>query len=115
MIPITTDSQRALLKRVHEAAGRKALIPSDRNYVDQLRVYERETVHAGLTKMHGLRHDYAQRRYEILTGWKAPAAGGPGSKELKGEQKEIDREARLTISRELGHEREAVTATYLSR
>ena len=57
--------------------------------------------------MHGLRHAYAQNRYEELTGWKAPAAGGPDSKSLTPEQRELDREARLTISRELGHEREA--------
>jgi hypothetical protein len=65
--------------------------------------------------MHGLRHAYAQNRYEELTGWRAPTAGGPDSKSLSPEQREIDREARLTISRELGHEREAVSAAYLGR
>ena len=39
-----------------------------------------------------------------LTGWKSPAAGGPTSKQLTPVQKAIDREARLTISRELAHE-----------
>lgn len=34
---------------------------------------------------------------------------------LTPEQRELDREVRLTISRELGHEREAVTAAYLGR
>jgi hypothetical protein len=57
--------------------------------------------------MHGLRHAYAQNRYyEELTGWKAPAAGGSESRALTLEQRAADREARLTISRELGHERE---------
>ena len=65
--------------------------------------------------MHGLRHHYAQARYVELTGWKAPAAGGPTSKQLNPDQKWIDREARLTISRELGHEREQITAVYLGR
>lgn len=114
-IPVRTASQRELLNRVHEMAGRKALIPPDRSYADQLRVYERETVRAGLSKMHGLRHAYAQQRYEELTGWTAPAAGGPCSKDLTGAQKAIDREARLTISRELGHEREQITVVYLGR
>jgi hypothetical protein len=50
-----------------------------------------------------------------LTGWKAPAAGGPTSKQLSPEQKTIDRQARLTISRELGHEREQITAVYLGQ
>ena len=34
---------------------------------------------------------------------------------LTAEQKAVDREARLTISAELGHEREQVTAVYLGR
>jgi hypothetical protein len=61
------------------------------------------------------RHQYAQERYRELTGWSAPAVGGPRSRELTREQKAIDREARLTISSELGHEREQVTAIYLGR
>jgi hypothetical protein len=60
-------------------------------------------------------HNYAQTRYAELTGWKAPAAGGPTSKQLSADQKVIDRQARLTISRELGHEREQITAVYLGR
>ena len=114
-IPITRASQRELLNRLHDKIGSKPLIPHDRNYVGQLRVYERETALAGLSKMHGLRHEYAQHRYEELTGWKAPAAGGPPSRTLGSGQKAMDREARLTISRELGHGREAVTAVYLGR
>ncbi len=42
----------------------------------------------------------------------APAAGGPSSRLLTPEQKAVDREARLMISRELGQEREQVTAIY---
>jgi len=83
--------------------------------VHQLRVYEGNTLRAGLSHMHGLRHAYAQNRYEELTGWKCPAAGGPDSKYLTPDQREADRQARLTISRELGHEREQVTAAYLGR
>lgn len=76
-VPVRTDEQRELLKRVHQLAGNGALIPQERNYVQQLRLYERQTANAGLSKLHGLRHSYAQVRYEELTGWKAPAAGGP--------------------------------------
>ena len=65
--------------------------------------------------MDGLRHAYAQARYEELTGWKCPATGGPDRKILTQEQRELDREARLIISRELGHEREQVTVAYLGR
>ncbi len=65
--------------------------------------------------MHGLRHAYAQQRYEELTGWKSPAVGGPTFKSLTSEQRKLDLEVRLVISRELGHEREQVTAVYLGR
>jgi integrase len=114
-IPIRTEAQRSVLDRARRLAGFGSLISSNRNYVQQMRVYEGNTRRAGLSHMHGLRHAYAQSRYEELTGWKAPAAGGPDSKSLTPEQRETDREARLTISRELGHEREAVTCAYLGR
>ena len=115
LIPIRTDAQRDVLQRAHQLAGSGSMIPSHLRYVDQLRIYERQTADAGLSKMHGLRHAYAQQRYEELTGWKSPAAGGPTAVQLSPERKAIDREARLAISRELGHEREQVTAIYLGR
>ena len=70
---------------------------------------------AGLSSMHGLRYTYAQERYEELTGWHCPAQGGPNHTTLSPEQKELDHQARLTISQELGHEREQVTTAYLGR
>jgi integrase len=115
VVPIRTDQQREVLDRAHRLAGCGSLIPSNRNYVQQMRVYEGNTRRAGLHHMHGLRHAYAQERYQELTGWACPAAGGPVIRELIPEQRERDREARLTISRELGHEREQVTAAYLGR
>lgn len=114
-IPIRTQSQHEVLDKAHRLAGRGSLIPSDRRYIQQLRIYERHTGNAGLSKLHGLRHAYAQRRYQELTGWPAPAAGGPTSKQLTAEQKALDQAARLTISRELGHEREQITTVYLGR
>ena len=65
--------------------------------------------------MHGIRHYYAQARYEQLTSWACPARGGPTSKQLSAEQKAIDHAVRLTLSRELGHEREQIAAVYLGR
>lgn len=114
-IPVRTDEQRAVLKRAHQLVGKGALIPSDRNYVQQLRVYERQTANAGLSKLHGLRHAYAQTRYEELTGWKAPAAGGPIARVLSPGQKVMDRQARRTISQELGHIREQISSVYLGK
>lgn len=77
--------------------------------------FKAQTAKAGIDRVHGLRHHYAQTRYADLTGWKSPAADGPTTKQLSTEQKVIDRQARLTISRELGHEREQITAVYLGR
>jgi hypothetical protein len=106
------EGQRAPRQQL---AGRGSLIPSERSYRQQLRIYERHTANASLSKLHGLRHAYAQARYEALTGWKAPAAGGPPAKSLTDAERAVDRAARLTISRELGHEREQITSVYLGR
>ena len=114
-IPIRTEAQREVLDRARDLVGLGSLIPSHRSYVHQLRVYEGNTLRAGLSQLHGLRHAYAQERYEELTGWKCPATGGPDRKPLTPEQWTLDREVRLTISQELGHEREQVTAAYLGR
>ena len=114
-IPIRTAAQREVLDRAHQLASQGSLIPADRTYIQHLKVYERHTANAGLHKLHGLRHKYAQQRYLELTGWAAPAAGGPTSEALTPAQKAHDREARLMISRELGHEREQITAVYLGR
>ena len=111
-IPVRCVEQRAVLDRAHRLAGGGSLIPSDRNYRQQLRVYERHTANAGLSKLHGLRHQYAQDRYEELTGWKAPAAGGPLATTLDAVQRALDRQARLTISQELGHEQTRILVVY---
>jgi len=114
-LPVRTPEQRALLREAHQLAGHGSLIPPARSYIQQRRVYERHSARAGLNKLHGLRHAYAQARYEELTGFPAPAAGGPTSRELSDPQRALDHQARLAISRELGHEREQITAVYLGR
>ena len=111
-VPIRTAEQRDVLDRARKLAGLGSLIPSNRNYVQQLRIYERDTLRAGLSRMHGLRHAYAQNRYKEITGWACPAAGGPEKTTLSPDQRMADRDARLTVSRELGHEREQITAAY---
>jgi hypothetical protein len=91
------------------------VIPAHKRYIEQLRVYEGQCKAAGLSRMHGLRHRYAQQRYETLTGWKAPAAGGPPKRALDESQREKDGAARKIVSRELGHERTTITNVYLGR
>jgi integrase len=114
-IPIRNETQRTLLNQIKDFTKKGSLIPKNLTYVQQLKRYEDCTAKAGLDKMHGLRHAYAQERYLELTGRNAPAAGGKKSKELTAEEKAIDLQARLTISKELGHEREQITAVYLGR
>jgi integrase len=114
-IPILNEMQRELLNQAKALADKGSLIPVEMSYKDQLNRFKAQTAFAGIDRVHGFRHAYAQARYAELTGWKAPAAGGPTSKQLSPEQKAIDRQARLTISRQLGHEREQITAVYLGR
>ena len=112
-VPVLTDGQRGLLDEARRLAGGGAMIAGRRNYVEQRRVYEAQTKAAGLDRNHGLRHTYALGRYETLTGWKAPAEGGPPRDRLKGEQRRIDTAARIQISSELGHGRIDVCRAYL--
>ena len=112
-VPITNKEQRQLLEDVKALARGGALIPPHLNYVKQLHRYERQTRNAGLSRLHGLRHEYAQRRYLELTERVCPAAGGLSSKELNPAQRALDHRARITISSEHGHAREAISAMYL--
>jgi site-specific recombinase XerC len=112
-VPITTPEQRAVLDEAHRLAGLGSLIPANKTYIQQRHVYDGQCKAAGLSNMHGLRHRYAQMRYEALTGWKAPAVGGPGRAQLSADHRMSDQNARQQISRELGHERLRVTSIYL--
>ncbi|WP_309550801.1 integrase domain-containing protein [Erwinia sorbitola] len=113
--PILTAKQRYMLDEVHKLAYKGSLIPVDKSYIQQRNVYDGQCQRAGLNKMHGLRHAYAQARYKVLTGWQVPKARGAGRKELTPEQQIKDAFARQTISRALGHERVEVVAVYLGR
>ena len=123
-VRLTTPGQRQALDEAKALVppGR-ALIPSDKEFHQQRRVYKNETERAGLSNMHGLRHAYAQRRYRTLTrrldpngeGWHCPARGGTPQKDLSKENHKIDVQARLTISDEMGHERMRITYVYLGK
>lgn len=114
-VPIRTDAQRLALAYAAQVAGDGSLIPSDKSYIQHRNLWDRQLREVGLHRTHGLRHAYAQARYQELTGWPAPVCGGPTSRDLTPAEKDQDRLARLLISRELGHEREAITAQYLGR
>ncbi|NOU04735.1 MAG: integrase [Hyphomicrobiaceae bacterium] len=112
-IPIVSPKQRELLDRVRGVAGDGALIPDGKKYVEQLKAYEYQTLAAGLRNTHGLRHAWAQQRYQELTCWAAPAAGGPAMSAMSARDQRADRQARLKLSQELGHNRIEITKVYL--
>ncbi|EJM5007188.1 integrase domain-containing protein [Salmonella enterica] len=112
-IPVLTQEQRQLLAEVRELAGSGSLIPPDRSYREHLRVFERETASFGIGHTHGLRHAYAQRRYEELTGRKPPILGGRSRRTMRREERRKDDEIRKHISEELGHSRISITSIYV--
>lgn len=114
-VPIRTQEQRDVLERAKALVKLKsaALIPADKRYVEHLHTYEMSVVRAGLRKMHGLRHAYAQARFEELTGFPCPVMGGPSQAEMTDQQVQADYDARLLISEELGHARISITNAYL--
>ena len=114
-VPILHPRQRALLDEVRELCGNGSLIPLGLNYIQFRKEVERETWAAGIRNMHGHRHWYAQWRYQALTGAPSPAAGGKTYEAMTNEERAADYRARLTVSRELGHNRVEITDAYLGR
>lgn len=120
-LDITNEEQRQWLsKAMQQIPAGLSLIPKDKTYKQHLGHYQKQIKLMGLSKCHGLRHAYAQRRYHELTrqfdsngkGLVCPIDGGLPSKKLKGVEREWDRRAREIISRELGHSRIAITKIY---
>jgi hypothetical protein len=119
---ITNDEQRRWLEQARQQipAG-QSLIPQERTYKQHLSHYQRQTKQMGISKCHGLRHAYAQRRYHDLTqqfdaqgkGLQCPIEGGTPTRQLQDKEREWDHRAREIISRELGHSRLAITKTYI--
>ncbi len=114
-IPLTHPRQRDLLDDVHDLAGDGSLIPAGMSYIQARKALERATWGLGIRNLHGHRHWYAQWRYQALTGRKAPAAGGVTYENLNRVERAADYRARLTISRELGHNRIEIADAYLGR
>lgn len=112
-VPIRTQEQRDALEHAKRIAGNGSLIPPHLQYQNQMRIFEKQMSAVGLGQSHGARHEFAQQRYADLTGWLCPVKSGPARKDLSAEQKQIDQQVRLMISRELGHERISITNNYL--
>lgn len=122
-IPIRNEEQRQYLieaKQFQKDRELSAFIGkkydgSDRNLKEQMSVYDKNCERAGLSNNHGLRHHYAQTRYQELTGSECPRNGGKTFAEMTPDERLKDFEARMIVSAELGHGREYVTRTYLGR
>ena len=113
VVPILEQTQVATLTEAHRVAAGGSLIPQDLKYGTYLRRFGRACEHAGMRNMHGLRHGYAQKRYRDLAGFEVPLLGGPQRARFTERQAMLDWLARITVSRELGHERLEVTNIYL--
>ncbi|MDI1352576.1 MAG: integrase domain-containing protein [bacterium] len=122
ILSITNDEQRRWLELASQQTPEgHSLIPQDRTYKQHLSHYQNQIKKMGISKCHGLRHAYAQRRYHELTqqfdaqnkGLQCPIEGGTPTRQLSNNEREWDHRAREIISRELGHSRLAITKTYL--
>ena len=68
-LPILTEAQRAVLDDAKQlvasvkgtACATRSLIPEGMSYRDQLNRFKAQTAKAGIDRVHGLRHQYAQR------------------------------------------------------
>lgn len=111
-IPIRNESQIHAIDNAKVVAQGKSLILA-KTFIQQRKYYDRVTREQGYYNLHGLRHAYAQRRYKEITGWECPINDGPLRKDLSPSQKELDNQARLWISQELGHSRASITKNYI--
>lgn len=116
-VPIRTQEQRQLLNEVREFQKRtpRGTLITGATQKATFDDYKRGMQAAEFTKGHGLRHQYAQDRYQALTGRPCEKAGGLPSFRLSVADEAEDRRARELLARELGHGRIEVVAVYIGR
>jgi hypothetical protein len=116
-IPVRTAEQRTVLDAAKALVRTKhaSLIPAHKTYAQQLNTYTYQVAKVGLSKLHGLRHAYAQQRFLELAGFPCPACGGPTWRELTPAQQEADLDARSLLTEEMGHSRLEITTAYIGR
>jgi site-specific recombinase XerD len=114
--PIRTPEQRALLDRAKTFCPTKSSSTSDpqRKLAQWKNHYYQVVRSCGITRKdgitsHGLRHQYANERFQELTGADSPVRGGATV------DREADHAAREIVAEELGHSRADVTTHYLGR
>lgn len=113
--------QRDVLERAKLLAGknRKGILCDPQRTLEQNKrhfYYQVEKV--GITRAdlgvtaHGLRHQYAARRYEQIAGMPPPVARN-SPRNATPEQVAADHEARVAVSRALGHFRDDISKAYV--
>ncbi|MDH4481763.1 MAG: integrase domain-containing protein [Rhodoferax sp.] len=112
--------QRDVLDRakIHALRNRKGTLSIEGKRLDQSKsIFYYQCRKAGITQAklgvtaHGLRHQYAARRYVQITGMSPPVAQDAPLLVTE-DVRTADRVARETISRELGHFRADITHAY---
>ena len=116
VVPIDTPEKRELIEKAKTFAASKLASTSDPNLtLAQAKNHYYHVLRAcGITRAqgltsHGLRHGYANDRYEQISGAPSPVRGGTTP------DRETDQAARLEVAEELGHSRESITTHYLGR
>ena len=116
VVPIDTPEKRELIDKAKTFAASKLASTSDPNLtLAQAKNHYYHVLRAcGITRAqgltsHGLRHGYANDRYEQISGTPSPVRGGTPL------DRETDQAARLEVAEELGHSRESITTHYLGR
>ena len=113
----------ALREAVELQGAGKSMIPADLDY-KKFKAAAHNAAHYRGIRFHDGRHAFCQALYLRLTGWKAPLSLGLSKKKhmrlimsehgiSEAEYRERDYQARMTVSREVGHERVSVTTAYL--
>jgi integrase len=115
-VPILTGQQRIVLDRAAAIAKMTKngnLIPSGKTEIQAVSRIYYVCKKFGITKdqlnitPHGLRHGYANDRYEEVSGMPSSVRGKPVNFDS-----EKDLLAREVVTRELGHARTSITAAY---
>lgn len=110
-VPITSQRQIESLRTAANAMGsQKNMMAEGRNYKEHRNHSYNEFYAGGGRHFHDMRAAYACDRYQQLTGHLAPVLRGDGDPRPS---RDLDRSARATISKELGHHRIEVVGAYI--
>jgi integrase len=117
VVPIDTPEKRELIDKAKTFAASKLASTSDptKTLAQVKNHYYHVLRSCGITRAegitsHGLRHGYANDRYQQIVGQHSPVRGGGTVFD-----RDTDQAARLEVAEELGHSRKTVTTYYLGR